>query len=105
MDFDPRDRDDDIRDVDMPWVDVRYNDREERESWDRDDDPRDHDARERTSDPRDPFADGLELPRGPERETVLDGEHRYELNGDDSRTLATVWGVSGRGRTGSPRSA
>ena len=25
-----------------------------------------------------------------EREIVLDGDHRYELNGDDSRTLATV---------------
>ncbi|HEY2850569.1 MAG TPA: hypothetical protein VGI97_11870, partial [Gemmatimonadaceae bacterium] len=25
-----------------------------------------------------------------EREIVLDGDHRYELNGDDSRTLATI---------------
>lgn len=78
MDFDPRDRDDHVREVNMPWVDVR------------DDDPRDGDARERDSDPRDPFVDGLELPRGPERELVLDGDRRYELNGDDSRTLATV---------------
>jgi len=30
------------------------------------------------------------LSRGPERQIVLDGDHRYELNGEDSRTLATV---------------
>jgi hypothetical protein len=36
------------------------------------------------------FLHDLELPRGPEREIVTDGDHRYELNGDDSRTLATV---------------
>ena len=53
------------------------------------------DARDRASDvrdrdPRDPFVDGLELPRGLERELVVDGDHRYELNGDESRSLATV---------------
>jgi hypothetical protein len=90
VDFDPRDRDDDVREVDMPWVDPHENTRDEADVRDRDDDPRDQDARERASDPRDPFADGLKLPRGPEREIVLDDEHRYELNGDDSRTLATV---------------
>lgn len=51
---------------------------------------RERDGRERDVDPRDPFVDGLELPRGPEREIVVDGGRRYELNGDDSRTLATV---------------
>ena len=34
---------------------------------------------------------GLDLPRGLEREIVLDERDRtYELNGEDSRTLATV---------------
>lgn len=90
MDFDPRDRDDDVRDVDMPWVDVRDPDREFNEARDRDEDARERDRRERDVDPREPFVDGLELPRGPEREIVVDGDRRYELNGDDSRTLATV---------------
>lgn len=90
MDFDPRDRD---RDVEMPWVDPRDPER------DREDDTRDRDSRERGGDPRDPFVHDLDLPRGLEREVVLDGDHRYELNGDDSRTLATVGAfrvVSGR---------
>ena len=30
------------------------------------------------------------MPRGLEREVVWDREHTYELNGDDSRSLATV---------------
>jgi hypothetical protein len=93
MDCDPRDRDDDARDVEMPWVDVRRFavDAESDDPRNREDDTRDRDgdARER-DDPRDPFVNGLELPRGPERELVFDGDHRYELNGDDSRTLATV---------------
>src|ERR1043166_171912 len=93
MDFDPRDRDDDIRDVEMPWVDVRQSgvDDERDEGRDRDEDSRhrDEDARAR-DDPRGRFVEGLDLPRGREREIVLDGDHRYELNGDDSRTLATV---------------
>jgi len=93
FDFDPRDRDDDSRDVDMPWVDVRHqSDRDPTAVRDRDEDARDRDreAREHAHDPRDAFVEGLELPRGLEREIVLDGDHRYELNGDDSRTLATV---------------
>jgi hypothetical protein len=32
----------------------------------------------------------LDLPRGSDREIITDGDHRYVLNGDDSRTLATV---------------
>lgn len=92
MDFDSRDRDrdDDIRDVEMPWVNVRAPDREQDDVRDGDEDARERDSRDRDMDPRDPFVDGLELPRGPERELVVDGNHRYELNGDDSRTLATV---------------
>jgi hypothetical protein len=67
-------------------------DREAEDSRSRDDDVRDRDRgeRERDIDPRDPFVRDLELPRGPDREVVLDGDHRYELNGDDSRTLATI---------------
>jgi hypothetical protein len=95
LDFDPRDRDrdHDIRDVEMPWVDMRDQpslDREQDDLRDGDEDVRDRDARERDIDPRDVFVDGLELPRGLDREIVLDGEHRYELNCDDSRTLAAV---------------
>jgi len=28
------------------------------------------------------FLEALELPRGREREVVVDGDHRYELNGE-----------------------
>jgi hypothetical protein len=90
MDFDPRDRDDDAREVEMPWVEVRDPDRELDDPRDPNDDVRDRDSHERDVDPRDAVVEGLDLPRGPERETVLDGDHRYALNGDDSRTLATV---------------
>jgi hypothetical protein len=91
-DFDPRDRDDDVRDIEMPWVELGRgpgSDREEDDARDRDKDvrDRDRDPRDREIDPRDVFLD--RLPRA-ERETVLDGNHRYELNGDDSRSLATV---------------
>jgi hypothetical protein len=95
FDFDPRDRDDDVRDIEMPWVELvhhRGSDHEHEDCRDPDEDIHDHDrdARERSVDPRDAFLRGLELPRGVEREVVMDGDHRYELNGDDSRTLATV---------------
>ena len=74
-------------------------------------DPRDDDARERDDawtrdlggragrddrnppdDPRDVFVRELNLPRGAERELVRDQERDriYELNGTDSRLLATV---------------
>jgi hypothetical protein len=96
FDFDPRDRDrdDDVRDVEMPWVEPRHQpglDREPDDPRDRGDvRDRDRDTRERAHDPRDVFLEGLELPRGLEREIVMDGDHRYELNRDDSRSLATV---------------
>src|SRR5690242_12460852 len=90
MDFDPRDRDDDARHLEMPWVEMQEPDREFNDARDRNEDRRERNAGERDRDPRDPFVEALELPRGPEREIVLDGDHRYELNGDDSRTLATV---------------
>jgi len=77
MDFDPRDCDD-ARD-------------DERWGYGRDVGERGAgDARDR-DDPRDPFVDGLDLPRGLERELVQDQrECLYELNGEDSRTLAAV---------------
>jgi hypothetical protein len=94
FDFDPRDRDDDVRDVEMPWIELRHEpglDREQDDSRDRNDvRDRDRDPRERDLDPRDVFLEGLELPRGLEREIVMDGDHRYELNRDDGRSLATI---------------
>ena len=94
FDFEPRDRADDVRDVEMPWSELRDGrgrDREPDDSRDRADvRDRDRDTRERDRDPRDVFLDGLDLPRGLEREIVMDGDHRYELNRDDSRSLATV---------------
>ena len=85
FDFDPRDSDD-ARDGDRdaiyasPWgEDVRERDEREREA-----DPRDRD-------PRDAFVHGLDLPHGLERELVQDNrENLYELNGEDSRMLATI---------------
>jgi hypothetical protein len=77
----------------MPWTELGRGPgsaREEDAPRDRDHDDRDRDSRERDLDPRDVFLEGLELPRGLEREIVMDGDHRYELNGDDGRTLATV---------------
>lgn len=41
-------------------------------------------------DPRDVFTKDLDLPRGRERGPVRDRNHVYEINGDESRMLATV---------------
>jgi hypothetical protein len=49
-------------------------------------DPRDRDEH----DPREALVRDLDLPRGDERELVLDRDRVYELDGDDSRTLAVV---------------
>jgi hypothetical protein len=94
---DPRDRDDKSGDVEIQWIELgrAASDRQpENDVRDRDDDGRDraraHDSRERRHDPRDVFLDGLELPRGLEREVVLDRDHRYEINGEESRTLAAT---------------
>src|SRR6202049_3706105 len=95
---DPRDRDDESRDVEIHWIELGRGPASERQSEgdtrngdhvgrDR---ARDHDPRERSHDPRDVFMDGLELPRGLEREVVLDRDHRYEINGEESRTLAAT---------------
>lgn len=41
-------------------------------------------------DPRDTFLRDVDLPRGAERERVRDRDRAYDLNGDESRLLATV---------------
>jgi hypothetical protein len=85
--LDPRDRGDDSRDR-HDIYDPRWN----HDSRDRDEDALEPSRdRQRERDPRDAFVRDLDLPRGLERELVLDArDHTYELNGEDSRTLATV---------------
>ena len=95
LDVDPRDRDDDRRDLDVQWVQVGRgpsSGRGDEDASEQRQDPRDREreARDRTTDPRDVFAAHLELPRSQDRELVLDGRDRYELNRDDVRTLSTV---------------
>ena len=87
MDFDPREDSRDRDDIDI--YDVRWLD-DPRDPADRERDfERDHDPR--GNDPRDAFVEGLELPRGLERELVQDDrENLYELNCEDSLTLATI---------------
>lgn len=68
----PCERDDD-------WREARDRDGQDRDVHDRD-----------GFDPRDVFVRDLDLPSGHERERVLDRDRTYELNGQDSRTLATV---------------
>ena len=94
---DPRARDVESRDVEVHWIDLerrpasdRQPEGDAREHGEGRDHAREHDSRERGHDPRDVFLDGLELPRDLEREIVLDGDHRYELNGEESRTLAAT---------------
>jgi hypothetical protein len=96
MDFDrdPRDLErDETRDIDIPWIELgrgSASDREQEDPRERDEYIRNRHGDSRDRDPRDVFLEGLELPRGLEREIVVDGDHRYELNGDDSRSLAAV---------------
>jgi len=89
-DVDPRSRDDDDpRDVEGHWVTLV---RGPSDDGTRDviEDTRERHGEARDRDPRDPFIDDLELLRGRERELVIDGDCRYELNGDESRSLAAV---------------
>jgi hypothetical protein len=94
---DPRARDGEPRDVEVHWIALGRGPASDRQSEDNASAPdgdrdraRDRDNRERGHDPRHVFVDGLELPRGLEREVVLDRDHRYEINGDESRTLAAT---------------
>ncbi len=72
--------------------DVRWGDPREYDERDRDNGrPRVYDQRDRDNhDPRDGLMHDLDLPRGEERELVVDRDRAYELNGEDSRTLAAV---------------
>lgn len=50
----------------------------------------DRDRDDGPPDQRDLFLHNVDLPRGDERETVFDRDRCYEINGNESRTLATV---------------
>ena len=73
-------------------MDARWNDPREYGDWDRGDArPRIYGERDRDAhDPRDSLMHDLDLPRGEERELVVHRDRVYELNGEDSRTLAAV---------------
>jgi hypothetical protein len=90
---DPRERDDDVREIEVHWIELgrgSASDRQDEDPRNRDEDIRERDRDPRDCDRRDVFLEGLERPRGLEREVVVDGDHRYGLNGDDSRSLAAV---------------
>jgi hypothetical protein len=71
---------------DARWSDPREYDARDRDEWPRVYDPRDRDDH----DPREALMRDLDLPRGDERELVVDRDRIYELDGEDSRTLAAV---------------
>ena len=72
---------------DARWGDPRESDeRDPGYEWPRVYDPRDRDEH----DSRDALMRDLDLPRGDERELVVDRDRVYELDGEDSRTLAAV---------------
>ena len=72
---------------DARWSDPReYDARDPGYEWPRVYAPRDRDEH----DPRDGLMRDLDLPRGDERELVVDRERVYELDGEDSRALAAV---------------
>lgn len=84
MDFDPRDSTDPRERDESIYGSGSIEHVRDRDSLDRYENVRDYD-------PRDPFVRSVDLPRGPERELVQDTrEHLHELNGDDSRMLATI---------------
>ena len=67
--------------------DPRWDDARERD----DGRSRVYDERDRADhDPRDGLMRDLDLPRGDARELVVDRDRVYSLNGEESRTLATV---------------
>jgi len=72
--------------------DARWNDAREYDDQDRGDiRPRVYGEQDRDDhDPRDSLMQDLDLPRGEEREFVVDRDRVYELNGEDSRTLTAV---------------
>ncbi len=72
--------------------DARWGDpREYGERGRGDERPRVYDDRDRgDNDPRDGLMHDLDLPRGQERELVVDRDRVYELDGEDSHTVAAV---------------
>jgi hypothetical protein len=72
---------------DARWSDPRdYDARDHSDEW-----PRVYDARDRDgNDSREALMRDLDLPRGDERELVVDRDRVYELDGEDSRALAAV---------------
>ena len=72
--------------------DARWGDPREHSERHRDDErPRVYDERDRDDhDPRNGLMHDLDLPRGEDRELVVHRDRVYELNGEDSRTLAAV---------------
>jgi hypothetical protein len=72
---------------DARWSDPRHYDaRDHSDEW-----PRVYDARDRDgNDPREALMRDLDLPRGDERELVVDRDRVYELDGEGSRALVAV---------------
>jgi hypothetical protein len=70
---------------DPPWSDAR--DRGGQDELDRE---IYRDSRERGDDPRDALLNDFDLPRGHRRELVRARDRVYEINGAESRTLATI---------------
>ena len=66
-----------------------FDDPRSNDSRDRDE-GRDRDSHDRDVDPRDVFMEGLDLPRGLERELVHDRDREYSLRGSESRALSVV---------------
>jgi hypothetical protein len=84
---------------DARWNDPREYDDRERGGGDR---PRVYNERDREDhDARDSLMHDVDLPRGEERELVVDRDRVYELNGEDSRTLAVLGTFRVVRRTGS----
>src|SRR5262245_47846893 len=80
---------------DARWNDPRESDpRDPCDQWPRVYDPRDRDEH----DPREALMRDLDLPRGDERELVVDRERVYELDGEDSRALTVHVFVATIGR-------
>ena len=87
--------------------DARWNDPREYDARDLGDEwPRVYDTRDRDEhDPRDGLMRDLDLPRGDERELVVDRDRVYELDGEDSRDAGRRRCVSDRAGTRSRSSA
>ena len=71
---------------DARWSDPREYDARDSGEWARVYDPRERDDR----DPRDALMRDIDLPRGDERELVVDRDRVYAVDVEDSRTLAAV---------------